>query len=260
MKTLCLFLSMISVAIIDHTCSPVAPGNVTPGGMVRTDYSWSNVPSNGTETGFFNLDLIFSPERDPGEQTKYYWAHQFWFHHGDGGYMGLQTDGLIQGKWSGKIAIFSIWKANGAQPGPGASAERFGGEGTGWSCRIKYPWIQGHEYRFRIWAVGKEPNGEEWWGAWIKDMNTGAETYIGKIRVPASWSWLKSQSVAFTEYFGNIRSCGDTPYAKARLEGASADDNRHRPATTRSSTYGTCKANAKAWDDGALSWHETGTR
>lgn len=92
--------------------------------------------------------------------------------------MGLQTNGHMQGQWVGKMAIFSIWKALDAEPGPGASCERFTGEGEGWSCRKKYNWVEGHTYSLRIKAEEVDETQNRWWGTYIKDLTTSEETFL----------------------------------------------------------------------------------
>lgn len=56
-----------------------------------------------------NIDFYFTIEHDPGTNTHYYWAQQFWFVNGSGGYLGLQRDGSLENGKTGKVAIFSIW-------------------------------------------------------------------------------------------------------------------------------------------------------
>jgi len=137
---------------------PVPPqGQITPGGMAYMWYDWPQLPVSG----FYNFDVLLAIDVDPGIQSAYYWAHQFGFKNGDGGYMGLQTNGHMQGEWVGKMAIFSIWDALEAEPGPGASSEEFTGEGEGWSCRKKYNWVEGHTYCLRIEACGVDEQENE---------------------------------------------------------------------------------------------------
>jgi len=69
---------------------PVPPqGQITPGGMAYMWYDWPQLPVSG----FYNFDVLLTIDTDPGIQSAYYWAHQFHFKNGDGGYMGLQTNG-----------------------------------------------------------------------------------------------------------------------------------------------------------------------
>jgi len=118
--------------------------------MAHMWYDWPQSSGNG----FYNFDVLLTIDVDPGVQSTYYWAHQFDFKNGDGGYMGLQTNGCMQGEWVGKMAIFSIWEALEAEPGdPGSSCEVFTGEGEGWSCRIKYNWVEGRTYCLQIGAL-----------------------------------------------------------------------------------------------------------
>jgi hypothetical protein len=192
---------------------------LTPGGLVYTWYDWPWV----SDEGFDNFEVLLTIDVDPGIQSSYYWAHQFGFKDGDGGYMGLQTNGYMQGQWIGKMAIFSIWDALDAEPGLGASCEEFGGEGEGWSCRKQYNWIEGHNYSLSIEVDGVDEYQNKWWGAYIKDLTASAETFLGKIKVPASWKGL-DYSVVWAEYYGIVAGCIAIPYAEVRFEQPTADN------------------------------------
>jgi len=213
-------------ASIPSSPTPSPQERITPGGMADAWYSWPVVSGSG----FYNFDILLTIDVDPGIQSYYYWAHQFNFRNGDIGYMGLQTNGIIQGSWVGKMAIFSIWNALGAEPGPGASCEQFSGEGEGWSCRIKYNWVEGRTYRLRIWEFPSENSErDKWWGAWVIDTFTGQETFIGKIKVPSSWQMLDSSSCIFVEYYGQVNDCDSIPYAEARFEEPTANNGSISP-------------------------------
>ncbi len=166
--------------IILSSCSgngyiPTPPqGQITPGHMALIWYDWPQSPGNG----FYNFDVFLTIDIDPSIQSAYYWAHSLYFKNEEIGYMGLQTNGCMQGEWVGKMAIFSMWDALEAEPGPGASCEWFTGEGEGWSCRIKYNWVEGHKYCLRIKACGVDEQENEWWGAWITDTSTSQETFM----------------------------------------------------------------------------------
>ena len=200
---------------------------ITPGGMAYMWYDWPQLSVNG----FYNFDVLLTIDVDPGVQSAYYWAHQFSFKNGEIGYMGLQTNGYMQGEWVGKMAIFSIWDALAAEPGPGASCEQFTGEGEGWSCRIPYNWIEGNIYCLRFWEVccAEQPWEDEWWGAWIIDTSSNQETFLGKTKVPGSWQWLDNSSAVWIEYYGQVNDCASTPYAKARFEQPTADNVSFMP-------------------------------
>ena len=194
------------------------------------------------------------PEIDPGPDSMYFWAHQFQLVDGEGGYLGLQTKGNRADGSLGKMAIFSIWdavEAEGAGPG-GFGCVRFGGEGTGWSCRIPYPWVAGQAYRLRVWT-----GGGGWWAATVTDERSGAVSPIGRIRVPGEWGRLASWSVMWTEYYGRpLRRCTQlahsraifgTPMADADDEGRRlvVPDRRHDHLSD-----GTCPASVEEVDEG----------
>jgi len=216
---------------------PVPPqGQITPGHMAVIWYDWPQIPGNG----FYNFDVLLTIDVDPGIQSAYYWAHQFHFKNEKVGYMGLQTNGHMQGEWVGKMAIFSIWDALAAEPGPGASSEEFTGEGEGWSCRKKYNWVEGHTYCLRVETRGIDEQDNEWWGAWVVDTSTSQETFIGKIKVPASWQRLDNYSAVWVEYYGQVNGCNSIPYAKARFEQPTADNSSIIPQNLTSDLGTTC--------------------
>src|SRR3954447_23606340 len=82
-----------------------------------TDWWWPPAPD-----GYQSFEWTVTPENDP-TPDGYFWSHQFWLQGGEAGYCGIQTVGTEP---TGKIAIFSIWQAVGAE-GP-VYAQPFGGE------------------------------------------------------------------------------------------------------------------------------------
>ncbi len=161
---------------------------------------------------------MLTPEVDPGPRTTWFWAHQFRLAGGDGGYLGLQTWGNLTTRRLDRIAIFSIWDALGAEgeyPGP------FSGEGTGWSCRISYPWVAGRSYRLRVWT--DEPG---WWAASVADLadvDSGAGRLIGRIRVRDEVTGLDRWSVMWTEYYSALTRCSDLTHSRVVFTTPTAD-------------------------------------
>jgi hypothetical protein len=153
-----------------------------------TDWNWP-----ATSGGYYNFDHDLRIQQVT-PNAPYFWSHQFGFVDGDGGYLGLQSNGVGFDGYRGKLAIFSIWQATAAS---GPACGTFGGEGTGYSCKIPYEWVANRRYRLRLWATGTD-GADEWWGAWVMDRTTGAEQHIGSIRVPLPWGWLGSWSVMWT--------------------------------------------------------------
>lgn len=184
----------------------------TASAAVLPNGTYSNWTWPSTSTGYYNFDQRITVI-DYGSGARYFWAHQFGFLSGSGGYLGLQIGSYPN---NSKIALFSIWGANAAS-GPRCST--FQEQGAGYTCRLDpYNWAIGRAYRLRIWTVSTDSMGE-WWGAWVQDTATGADSYIGSIRVPLSWGWLTSGSVAWTEDFGPRPStCAGFSGAKAQFD------------------------------------------
>jgi len=231
--------------------------------MAVANFKWPASPSywNNTQQGFYNLDYFITINK---EAPNYFWAHQFRFLEGDGGYMGLQTSADFKGETT-KIALFSIWKAIDAAPAPDGIAEPFGHEGSGYSCRIKYNWIEGRQYRIRLWELwdARKPNEDEWWGAWVLDTVTLEEEFIGKILLPATWKWLISGSQNWVEYWGmqdgQRHPCSQIPYTKATYSFPTLENGTIQPKSVSYKTYGDCSSVAKIKNTGTNSFEiETG--
>ncbi|HEX3392935.1 MAG TPA: DUF3472 domain-containing protein [Acidimicrobiales bacterium] len=185
-----------------------------------TEWFWPTPPSAGGRQGFSTFEHTLTPEIDPGPQATYFWAHQFGLEGGEGGYIGLQTRGNRADGSLGKMAIFSLWDAAGAE-GPGVV--RFSGEGTGWSARIAYHWEQETTYRLRVGIDGVTPRGT-WWAASVLDLHTADERHIGRLMAKPGWDGLRPWSVMWTEYYGPaLRRCSDLAEVSAVFGNPVAD-------------------------------------
>lgn len=171
-------------------------GRRPPAAPVGTYTQWSWPPS---DRGYDEMSWELEPRTDPSP-VGYFWSHQVAIARGDGGYLGLQTQGAAP---PGKIAIFSLWGATDAE-GPEYAAP-FGGEGTGMSVRVRYRWEPGRRERLIIRA-----EGGGWWGAEVGSRR------IGRIRVPSGWGQLGPTSIMWTErYAPPLRACADLGHAVA---------------------------------------------
>ena len=196
--------------------------------------------------GYESFEHVLVPEVDPGPESSYFWAHQFRLIGGEGGYIGLQTNGSRADGSVGKMAIFSVWDAEEAE-GPGIT--RFSGEGSGWSCRIPYMWEPGQAYGLRVVTPGGG-----WWAARIRNEASGAVTEIGGIRVPGHWRNLDSWSVMWTEYFGPaLNSCSDLAHSSVVFGTPTANGGEVRPAGSHSHLGdGTCDSSLVEAIDGGV--------
>lgn len=192
----------------------------------RPAYAFSTANLNTLSQWSFNaggltkLQARTTVTVDPGTSAGYYfYATTSSLNSSDPVYIGLQNDGL-EGRTGnvpvrvGKMAIFSMWNAQGADPGI-----------FGWcvdvlepnpdqgnqvqpikSCRIRYSWVAGREYRTEIVRVGST----SLWDGYVIDTVTGARTLIG--RMAGRSTLLKAYAVNFLERSGpNFPNCGGLP-------------------------------------------------
>ena len=186
---------------------------------------------NWTSDKYVNIDQRIAIQQFA---PSTYWALLFNFTDSNqGGYMGLQT--TKTGSSDG-IAIFSLWGANGCQPGSARSyCVDFGNEGTGKSCRIPYSMQKDHIYRLRVWRLSSDNLGQ-WWGAWVMDLNTQQEVKIGQIRVKQG-TLLKNTANNFVEYFGDAVACNKVPQSIATYYPPTANNNDPTNSHEFGSTY-----------------------
>lgn len=205
--------------------TPTSPPTITPTGVTiptvtpantfnptgtYTDWHWPVPPPGGSDHFAHTLTI----ENYPENNTGYFWAHQFGFLGGDGGYIGLQTQGPRPDGTTGKVAIFSIWKAvSGESDG---IARPFSGEGEGYQTIIPYEWAPGRRYNLNIMYIDTT-NTQHRWAAWVYDEAADKSTLIGLIGVPLNWNKLSNFSIMWTERYSGpqINKCDDVGYARA---------------------------------------------
>jgi hypothetical protein len=194
---------------------------------ITTTPSGSFVLSKGNNS---SIDFFFDVQSDPGDKSYVFWAQQFWFETGPGGYLGMQRVAGI------KKIIFSIWNATSSVAlMEGAVAETFGGEGTGQHVLAPLDWQPGHTYRFRLEDAG---GTGPWWEVTVTDMETGEHWDLGKIQALAGWGNLQKNVSTFTEVFGNGGSCELIPYARASFGSPDSDNGMGTTTQITVGTYG----------------------
>ena len=187
-----------------------ATSNPTHPTGTYTEWNWPN-----SATGFNSFEWQVTVLADP-TPAGYFWAHQFGFINGDGGYLGLQSQGNRRADGSiGKLAIFSLWNTTLSQ---GAACGNFSGEGVGQSCSIAYNWIKNRTYKLRVNKDFSQSTGT-WWSAWVQDTVTRQDSFIGRIRVPAAWRGLSTFSGMWTENFvPAFTNCESLVYSSVRFD------------------------------------------
>ncbi len=204
----------------------------------------------GPGDGFVNIDQVIVVQV---KAPTTFFAEQFGFTGtSSNGYIGLQTDGGRLDGSIGETAIFSLWDATAAAPGPGARCQTFTGEGEGYSCRLAYPFVTGTPYQLRVWRLEADRSGQ-WWGGWVTDLSTNWQSYLGKIRVPHRSRPLIGGPLNFIEYFGpGVANCGRVPRSTAYFTQPAADFDGmggYQYYSRLSSWWGDCTAGDTA------DWH-----
>lgn len=194
---------------------------VVAGGIVSVEHTW---PDNAE---FNKLSFFQQINNDGGKDSHYYWANQFFFKQGDGGYIGLQNRG------NGVHAFnYSIWQATGWK---GGECNYFSHEGSGVQCQIEISWKVGHQYKLDVSKNGNLVTGV------VTDLMDGTTTTVGVIEVPDSFGKLHSSSGFVEEYSqgnGQLSSCYVMGAQSSIFLNPIGDDKTK--AEQRSHTYGNC--------------------
>ncbi len=230
---------------------------------------------NGTQRGHYAFDYEFELRNTSGELAGTFWANNISFHDSasalpanhvggsQGGYLGVQVKSESE-----SIAIFSIWWALDARPGPGGHCvdeiEAWYTDDRPWeprihsmgetdpsrpvaggpfrSCRLPISLEPNERYRLRLSEIAdaRQPDAPEWWGAWLVKVSTGEESLIGQLLVPGSWGWLQSGAGGFIEHFGPMPAgCDSIPASSSTFFAALADNSLR--SSLSASLYGNCE-------------------
>jgi hypothetical protein len=168
------------------------------------------------DAGYSDIEERLTIGRQTGPNAHLFYAHQFDMVNGSGGYIGLQ-EGSDTGT---KIALFSIWSANGAK---GRNCGPFEENGTGFTCRIDpFNWKPGRTYELEVERDGTDSLGT-WYKASVLDTVTSARTIVGDLRVPKSWGGIQGW-ISWTEDFaGPVATCSDLPRSRVLWQFPTAD-------------------------------------
>jgi hypothetical protein len=72
-------------------------------------------------------------------------------------------------------------------------------------------------YRLRVSTHSTEANGDIWYAAYVRDLTTDVETYLGRILVPAEWGKMQVTTTMWSNRIGYaaLTSCGSAEPASA---------------------------------------------
>ncbi len=160
----------------------------------------------------YNVDTLIEPG---AVADATFFAQTLYFEHDTScaGCDDLLYIGIQQGTGvASRSARFSLWNTTAAR---GGSCIPFDGEGEGMTCSLPYAFVEERVYNLRVWRLEHDGAGQ-WWGGWIIDTATGAETHIGDLRATSGTGEL-AHAISFDEYFGPAKPCDKVPYSFARF-------------------------------------------
>jgi len=198
------FITFILLSVF--ITNPIANAGQQQWGAAYLDWSGALLSADSS------ISQIIQPlEISP---NTYWEAGWHWDNVPDGGYGGIQSNGILADGTISDLAIFSIWNGLGAIPGDGAGCTRFGGEGIGYSCRIPITLKAGNKYEISF-GVDKA-RGPQWWIATIADLTQGTKKIIGSIETN-SLNAKASNWNNFIEYWGQAVPCDAVGPASAKF-------------------------------------------
>jgi hypothetical protein len=245
------------VAGLEGCAIPGVPGPRNAGGVAfgttttNTDWFWPAALES------IEWDLLI--ERDH-VTDGYFWAHQFSFSETPvGGFIGLQMNGGYRPDAAPRYEtadMVLIWVSGpplsaelGDIPAPDARTLLESERGLEWwTIHAKVELEPCVTYGLRFGRESTAPSGDVWYGGWLQDGSTGAEAFIGRILVPASWGPLSGFTTEITQRIDYVppTSCSEaepssalysTPKANAGLLEPTNHTNRFasdlRCATSR---------------------------
>jgi hypothetical protein len=160
-------------------------------------YSWLYTAYSGV----YNVDTYLYIGNDGGPASSspnvtVFWALQTDFGNNQGAHVGLQwASGTKKVNWGGYTP---------SHP-----------EGIVVSSS-NYAWETGTPYRLRVWRLGTSQT-EVQWGAWIKNIWTGGETYLGTFNTDLTGLYIQDQ-VAWTETIYRTFDGTGVPFSQYDVE------------------------------------------
>ena len=173
---------------------------------MASDWTWP-APVASMQWDLMVEREIERPSPEAGPTSGYYYAYQFSFLEGASGFLGIQAEGGYQLEPPDspveftKIAVF--WLSGPplaaelgdiAYPDARVAPETVAGVSY-LTIHARFDWQVCHTYRFRVAPHSSDADGI-WYGAWIEDTQSGVETFLGRMLLPADAGPLAPFSVS----------------------------------------------------------------
>eukprot|EP01133_Synstelium_polycarpum_P021662 gene21662-26023_t len=201
-------------------------------GKTPGSYVYYTIPGTAPLT---SVDFFVTIETDPGYNSRVFWSNQFDFVTGQGGYLGMQSNGGDKRQF-----LFSLWGATASYKGsPGSICEEFTGEGVGLHCWYHFDWVAGETYKFTLAYEGSNT-----FGATVKNLNTSMSFKIGSITAePTATSISRKGMVSWIEYFEwnwSWASCLNQPVSQVLFGNPVANQGALTGSISRTRISDTC--------------------
>jgi len=152
------------------------------------------------------------------EAPAHFWAlHWQWAEDSaNGGYLGIQTDGVLFDGQVTDVAIFSVWGATGSKAATGSTCQAYnpaGENGAGLSCRRAIAVTEGHRYYLQVTRVSTR-NNVSVYSATVKNMTTRQSFPLGTLTSPGRVS-IREVNNFIEDFSTGNASCAATSVAAA---------------------------------------------
>jgi hypothetical protein len=150
----------------------------------------------------------------------HFWAMQWQWAEtpSTGGYLGIQTDGVLFNGQVTEMAIFSVWGATASRAASGSTCDAYnpaGENGAGLSCRRAIPVTEGHLYYFQV-TRSSTRNNTSVYSASIRNATTRTTYKLGTLSVPGTIS-IREINNFIEDFSGANSSCAATAPAGAEF-------------------------------------------
>jgi hypothetical protein len=228
-----LFLLVISTLFFHATALAQQAEDRTkkgPTGIISVPYKLPHPAKNGYDSLTFTIRI----DEAPNKERSFYYAMQFKFIDGNGGYIGIQPRGEEKG-----LAIFSLFGKGGTPVSEHCRGGADGGSGV--SCSKAFAIDYGTDYYLDL---VRDKDDKSVWRGFIKNVKTGEKLEIGAFKPKATSKGLAGSNGGFVEYFPAISDCSEIPHTKGFFghpSAKTADGKMTSGQVGKLHSYGRCK-------------------
>lgn len=199
-------LTALLVALTAATCAPL---QVNASEQTSVWLTWGSAGNYTKASQYLRVTK---------EAPTHFWAmHWQWAEDSaNGGYLGIQTDGVLFNGQVTDMAIFSVWGATGSKAASGSTCQAYnpaGENGAGLSCRRAISVVEGHRYYLQVTRISTR-NNVSVYSASVKNMTTRQSFPLGTLTSPGRVS-IREVNNFIEDFSAANSSCAATNVAGA---------------------------------------------